>query len=77
MPWGRSFGSGGGQRFGRIVLFTSVFKSLPTITTRHGVAIVPVMDAYPLPAGSLNVSGGPAHSPDSTSAISFFTYSVS
>src|SRR5438552_18223901 len=39
IPSGKSFGSGGGQRFGKIVLFTSVFKSRPTITTRHGVVM--------------------------------------
>ena len=41
MPSGKSAGSGGGQRFGRIVLVASVFRSRPIITTRHGVVISP------------------------------------
>ena len=45
MPCGTSAGSGGGARLVMMSEFTSVLRSDPINTTRHGVMIVPVSAA--------------------------------
>ena len=45
IPSGKRLVSGGGHRFGRIVLVTNAFRSRPIITTRQGVVMSPVMAA--------------------------------
>src|SRR5262245_42051728 len=44
-PAGTSFGSDGGHKFGMMSELTKALRSRPTITTRHGVVMVPEIDA--------------------------------